>query len=334
MISLMETEAREAPHAVARFLDTNSGKVAKLGAALRETSCSFAITSARGSSDHAASYFKYLAEIALGVPVASVGASVVSVYGSKLRVKGGLCLTISQSGKSPDILAVQAAAREAGAFTVSLVNAEAAPAAQQADLPLPLMAGPEQSVAATKSFITSLAASALIVAEWKQDREMIAAINALPQQLEKAASLSWPEFEGIKGATSLYILGRGPAYPIAVETALKLKETCAIHAEPFSLAEIMHGPLELVDAGFPVFAYVQDDAAKQSSLAALQKFRSMGAEVLHAGEGGLPVARVAHPLLQPIAMIQTSYLMIERAARSRGRNPDQPRSLKKVTETT
>ena len=334
-MTLMEQEAREAPHAVARFLAANAGAAEKLGARLRQSNCRVVATSARGSSDHAAAYFKYLVEILLGVPVASVGASVVSVYGSKLQLADAMCITISQSGKSPDILAVQEAAKQSGALTVALINAEGAPAASLADISMPLKAGPEHSVAATKSFITSLVAGALIVAEWKQDKTLLKAIHDLPGHLAAAAAVDWPGFAGIDAdGSSLYILGRGPAYPIAVETALKLKETCAIHAEPFSLAEIMHGPLELLDEGFPVFAYVQDDAAKQTSLAAIEKFRKLGAHVLYAGEGGFPVAPVGHPLLAPISMIQTAYLMIERKARSLGRNPDAPRRLKKVTETT
>ena len=333
-MSHMADEARQAPQAVARFLERNGAAVAALGARLREAPPAVVVTSARGSSDHAAGYFKYLAEIALGVPVCSLGASVVSVYGAAMRLRGALALTISQSGQSPDIVALQDAARRGGALTVALVNAEDSPLARAAEIVLPLCAGTERSVAATKSFIVSLAAGAAIVAAWRDDAKLMAAVKDLPQALESAARLEWPEFADMAArAESLYVLGRGPSLPIAAETALKLKETCAVHAEAYSLAEVMHGPLELLGDGFPVLAYSPQDASRPSALAALARLRATGARVLAAEEGGLPVARSGHPLLDPICAIQTAYLSIELAARRRGRDPDQPRHLNKVTQT-
>ena len=334
-MSHMEMEAREAPESVQRFLDRNAVTLANLGRQLRSRQCPFVLTSARGSSDHAASYFKYLVEIAMGIPVASVGASVVSVYGAELKARNALCVTISQSGKSPDIVSLQEAARKAGALTVAMINAEDSPVAQSADIALPLMAGPELSVAATKSFITSLAASAAVVAEWRNDDAMREAIKRLPDCLRKATAVRWPDVEKLcLQAESLYVLGRGPAFPIAAETALKLKETCAIHAEAYSLAEVMHGPLELLDEGFPVLAYVPDDAARETSQQAIASMRRTGAKLVEVGSTGLAIAPAGHPLLEPISIIQTAYLTIERVAAELGRNPDKPAHLKKVTETT
>ena len=190
----MGRELREAPEAVARFLARNGASLAALGARLRAQEPHFIITSARGSSDHAAGFFKYLSEILSGVPVSSVGASVVSVYGAKLKAKGALALTISQSGQSPDILALQAEAKAAGALTVALVNVEESPAAREADVYLPLCAGPELSVAATKSFIVSAAAGAAIAAHWRNDAALLAAVNGLPAVLRQAAEIAWPAF--------------------------------------------------------------------------------------------------------------------------------------------
>lgn len=330
----MADEAREAPQAVARFLDCNRHALDELGARLRLAPPPLVLTSARGSSDHAAGFFKYLTEILTGIPCASVGASVVSVYGAKLRAAGALCVTVSQSGKSPDIVALQAEARRAGAFTVALVNVEESPAGMSADLCLPLCAGPERSVAATKSFIVSLAAGASIAARWSGDRQMIAAIEDLPRTLNSACSGSWPEIETLgRGAESLYVLGRGPLLPIAAEVALKLKETSGIHAEAHSLAEVMHGPLELLGTGFPVLALVPDDAARPASAEALARIRKTGAKLAVVGEGGVSYAAAAHPLLHGISIIQSAYLAIEAVARARGRDPDRPRLLSKVTET-
>lgn len=332
-MSLMRQEALEAPEAVARFLSRNADALAQLGARLRQAEPPVVLTSARGSSDNAAGYFKYLCEILLGVPCASVGASVVSVYGANLRAKGAAALTISQSGRSPDILALQEAAKAAGALTIAIVNDADSPAAMNAGICLPLHAGAERSVAATKSFITSCAAAAAIVAHWSGDSALLAAVARLPETLGQATGLAWPGFAGMaKDAASLYVLGRGPSFAIAQETALKLKETCALHAEAYSVAEVMHGPWELMEPGFPVIVYAPQDAAQANTMEAVNKMRRAGADVRVVGEA-LPHAPSGHPLLDPVSMIQTAYLEIEALAQSLGRDPDRPRLLKKVTET-
>lgn len=332
-MSHMAKEAAEAPQAVARFLDHNRAALLELGILLRDKPPPVVLSSARGSSDNAAGYFKYLCEIVTGVPCASIGASVVSVYGGVLKAQGALCLTISQSGQSPDILALQKAAMEAGALSVALVNVEDSPAARMADVCLALKAGEEKSVAATKSFIVSCAAAAAIVAQWSGDASLLAAVSRLPETLERAIRLTWPGFTNFaREATSLFVLGRGPSFPIAQETALKLKETCAIHAEAYSVAEVMHGPWELMESDFPVLVYAPGDAACANTREASAKMRSTGADVRLVGQD-LAHAASGHPLLDPVSMIATAYLEIERVAVSLGRNPDQPRLLKKVTET-
>lgn len=333
-MSFMEKEAREAPQAAAVFLDRNAVQLAVLGAKLREARPPVVVTSGRGSSDHAAGYFKYLTEIIHGVPCASIGASVVSVYGAKLKLRGALCLTISQSGQSPDIVALQNAAREAGALTVAIVNAEDSPAARYADICLPLCCGPEVSVAATKSFIVSLVAGAAIVAHWVNDKTLISALNNMPETLERACQIDWPDLVRMgREAQSFYILARGPSLAIAAETALKLKETCAIHAEAYSFAEVMHGPLELLRKGFPILAYSPEDRSHQLSQDAIAKIRKTGADILVVEKRGLAYAPTGDALFDPIGMIQTAYLAIEKVARARNRNPDEPRYLKKITET-
>jgi glutamine---fructose-6-phosphate transaminase (isomerizing) len=332
-MSLMQQEAREAPDAVARFFDRNASTLVKLGERLRDLDPPVVITSARGSSDHAAAYHNYLAEIFLGTPCASMGASVVSVYGAKLRVKKTVCLTISQSGQSPDIVTFQRAARAGGSLTVALVNDEASPIAVEADFVLPLCAGVERSVAATKSFIASLAGVAAIVASWSQDTSLFNALTTLPDRLREALTIDWAAFVyAAQRSTDLYVLGRGPALPIAAEIALKLKETSAIHAEAYSTAEVMHGPLELVGKGFNILSLVPADASEFYSLKAAVKLQAAGAQVFEVG-GDLPYAKTKHPLLDPISIAQTAYMNIEKIAIARGRDPDGPRHLKKVTET-
>jgi glutamine---fructose-6-phosphate transaminase (isomerizing) len=333
-MSLMANEAAEAPQAVARFLSENATALHHLGRRLRENPPSVILTSARGSSDHAATYFKYLVEIMLGVPCASIGASVASVWHSKLKLNNAVCITISQSGQSPDIVSLQEAARKAGALTVAIVNQSDSPVQQGSDFYLPLCAGPEKSVAATKSFITSLVAGAAIVANWSEDKDFGACLTNLPETLATAKNLRWPGLvERLVTSQSLYVLGRGPGLAVAQECALKLKETCAIHAEALSLAEVMHGPLELVKPGFPVWAFSPDDQARSNSKEALDRLRKIGADVFAVEPCGLEFTETGHPLLDPVSMVQTAYMNIEMLAQRLGRNPDRPRMLSKVTET-
>ena len=325
----MAREIAEAPQAVARMLATNATALAELGRLYRERKPSHIVTCARGSSDCAASYFKYLVEITLGLPCCSVGASVVSVYGARLALRDTLLLTISQSGKSPDILAFQAEAKRAGIPTLAITNTEDSPLARDADLCLPLCAGLEQSVAATKSFITSAAMAAGLAAAASGDAKLSDALQGLPDDLGKALSLRWSEAEDmLSGSQSSFVLGRGPSLPMAQEASLKLKETSGLHAEAYSAAEVIHGPMELVTKGFPVLVFSPSDKAQATTQETAKRLGEAGAHVV------IPdYAATRHPLLDPISLIQTFYGSAERIARRRGRNPDQPRLLKKVTET-
>jgi glucosamine--fructose-6-phosphate aminotransferase (isomerizing) len=337
--SLMSRETREAPDATARLLEREGAAIRALGAKLAQRGPAVVVTCARGSSDNAAGYFKYLLEIGAGIPVASMGPSVASIYGARLRLPGAVLVTVSQSGRSPDLVALQQAAREAGALTVALVNATDGPVAQQADTVIPLHAGPEQSVAATKSFIASLVAAAALVGAWTGDVALSTALENLPAALEKSLAADWSAaLPLLAGAQSLYVLGRGPAFPIAQEAALKSKETSAIHAEPFSTAEVMHGPLRLVGERLPVLAMLPDDAARASSVAVLDRIAATGAPLFtattQAAPGtNLPAIATGNGFADPIAMITSFYVLIEQACRARGLDPDRPTNLRKVTET-
>lgn len=334
MMSLMAKEAAEAPQAAARFLKENEATLEELGARLRLKPPPVIVTAARGSSDHAAGYFKYLSEILTGVPCCSIGASVASIYEASLKIEGALCITVSQSGQSPDILALQNAAKKAGAVTVALVNDATSPAATNADICLPLQAGAENSVAATKSCIAACVAGAAIIAHWIEDAGLLDGLQRLPGDLERATKTIWTEVRDLCAQShSIYVLGRGPMLPIAAETALKLKETCAIHAEAYSLAEVMHGPLELLAPDFPVLAFLVKDKSLSSNLAAVEKMRRTGARVLVIGESGIGHVPASNAWLTPVALLQSAYICVEQTAQSLGRNPDQPRQLKKVTET-
>jgi len=337
--TLMAAEIREAPQALQRFFDAETANLVETARRLKDRAPGVIITSARGSSDNAAAYFKYLTEIRVGVPVASVGPSVASIYQAPLQLKGAAVVSVSQSGKSPDIVSLQASAKAAGAFAIAIVNDATSPLALGADAVLPLHAGPEKSVAATKSFLSSAAILAALVAEWCGDARLSRAVRDLPAAFEAALSADWSEtLPVLSAATSVYVVGRGPAYPIACEAALKLKETAMLHAEAFSGAEVMHGPLQLVEPGFPVIAFRPEDAAYDAMGEATRRLAGMGAN-LFVVEPGLPAkGRLASqptgdPLVDPLAMLTAFYGLAERVARLRGHDPDTPSRLRKVTET-
>jgi glutamine---fructose-6-phosphate transaminase (isomerizing) len=330
----MFREAAEAPAVVARLLAANRDAAQELGGRLRSQPPRAVVTCARGSSDHAATYAKYLIETGTGVLTSSAALSVSSVYAAEPKLEGVLYLAISQSGRSPDLLAAVEAAKEGGAYVVALVNDEASPLAGLADCVLPLHAGPEISVAATKSYIAALAGIAQLVAAWTQDGELEAGLETLPLALAKAWELDWSEAaQRLKGARNLYVLGRGVGFGVAQEAALKFKETCGLHAEAFSAAEVLHGPMALVKAGFPVLVFAQNDQSQESVAELAKDLASRGAEVMMAGAGGALPTLSAHPSLEPIVRVQGFYRMANALSILRGYDPDRPPHLNKVTET-
>ena len=334
----MARETRQAPDIVARLLNQARPRIAEIGRLIRATNPPVIVTCARGSSDHAAGYFKYCTEILAGVPVASLGPSVASLYSAPLDLRDGVLLAISQSGMSPDIVALTEAAKSGGARTISIVNDEASDLAEMSDICLPIGAGVEKSVAATKTFIASAVAALAILAEWRGDNKLQAAVDGLPQILENALSVDWTAAVArLANAGSLYVLGRGPAYPMAGEAALKFKETAGLHAEAHSGAEVMHGPLSLVGDRFPVLAFSPADASHPAMRAAADRMRQAGADVLcvedSPGADCLRYVKSGHSLTDPISIITSFYLLVEAVARARGHDPDNPRNLQKVTET-
>ncbi len=336
--TLMSSEAAEAGVAVRRLLEGNGDALRALGVSLRSAPPSLVVTVARGSSDHAATYGKYLIETRVGVPVASAAPSVVSVFDAPVVAAGALCIAISQSGRSPDLLATAEAYKKAGARVVAFVNDESSPLAALADTCIGLKAGPEKSVAATKSYIVSLAGLAALVAEWADDDGMRDAVQALPALLERANGLDWSAaVAALRDARNLFTIGRGYSFAIAQEAALKFKETCGLHAEAFSAAEVRHGPMAIVRDGFPVLAFAGSDAAGNGVREAASLFAERGANVCLAdakadGGSGLP-ALAAHPVIEPILMIQSFYQMANALSLARGHDPDRPLFLSKVTET-
>ncbi len=335
----MAREVAQIPAVAARFLQQSAGSVAAAAAAMRQTDPALIVTVARGSSDHAATYLKYAIELLAGIPVASVGPSVASVYKRPLRLAGAACIGISQSGQSPDIVEMMRAAGEGGALTIAVTNHADSPMAIASAHCLPLQAGTEHSVAATKTFVTSVLAGLSLLAEWQEDQPLRAAIAALPDAFASALTLDWsPLAARLSRAQSLYVLGRGPAFAIASEAALKFKETCGLHAESFSAAEVLHGPSAIVQAQFPVLALGVDDAALPQVVLTAERLAAQGADVFLTGAEVLGATRLPsveglHPLVAPLVLSVAFYAFIETLARRRGFDPDVPPHLRKITET-
>jgi glutamine---fructose-6-phosphate transaminase (isomerizing) len=331
-------EAAQAAQVVRRQVSANAERMQALGGRLRALAPRAVVTCARGSSDHAATFAKYLIETRLGVVTASAAPSVSSLYEANPDLHGMLLLAVSQSGASPDLLAAVASAKAAGCLVVALVNAEASPLAQAADCIIPLLAGTEHSIAATKSYIASIAAVLHLVAAWAQDARLLEELRQAPERLERAWHEDWTEaISRLRGAGHLYVIGRGLGLGVAQEAALKLKETCGMHAEALSAAELRHGPMALVKADFPVLIFAQSDETQFGVEALAREIAARGAPVMIAGAsvpGSLVLASEQAPAaIQPMLLIQSFYRLVNALAIARGYDPDSPPHLRKVTET-
>lgn len=338
-LALMEAELRQAPDVVARQAESLTGPLSELTALLRHTPPHVVVTCARGSSAHAANFGKYLIERHLGVPVAAVAPSIMTVYRRGLRLKNQLFLTISQSGRSDDLVEAASSARSFGALTAAIVNDTSSPLASVCDIVLPMAAGHELSVAATKTFIASVAILLNLTANWASQRTIKVALDRLPDRLAEAAQLDWSKANDVLSATEgLAILGRGPTLAIAREAALKLKEVCNIHAEAFSGAEFQHGPIALVSNSYPVLIFMPtDEAARNLAEVAADVSRKSGSVFVTGNgagfDGELPVLPPDHPETDAVCLIQSLYVLAVRLAERRGLNVDQPKHLQKVTVT-
>ena len=337
--SSLAREISEAPAAVARQSRELREPVHTLSARLRQKPPRVVVTCARGSSAHAATFGKHLIERYLGIPVAAAAPNIATVYRRGLRLDGQLFIAVSQSGRSDDLVEQSKSARAAGALTVALLNDTDSPLAETCEFLLPMSAGTEQAVAATKSLIASLAAFVRLVAEWGDQRELADGLVRLPERLAQALHLDWsPALDGLSKADALIVVGRGPTLAIAREAALKLKETCGVQAEAYSGAEFMHGPVTLVTPGYPVLLLAPTDQAA-AGMAKLATDLAAKQAALYAA--GLEDSRAVHlPVLPPeqaendaICLVQAFYGMMPRLAALRGRNADSPRHLQKVTRT-
>lgn len=328
--SLMALEATEAGEKIAAQLATNQPLMLKLAKTINEFEPQQVMLVGRGSSDHAGVFAKYLIEIETGIPTFAAAPSVTTIYKKQLRLTKTLVIIISQSGRSPDILQQAKQLKAGGALCIALLNDEQAPLAEIVDCVVPLLVGQERSVAATKSYLATLAAILQLVAHWQNNQDLINALKDIPKAMQVAVNAK-PQLElaHLSEVKNLVVLGRGFGYAISKEIALKLKEVCGIHAEAFSSAEFLHGPVTLVENRIKVIDVQIRDESMQAHNDQINDIIARGGNLVHLHQIDIQL----HPRIAALALLQRFYLDVEKVAVGLGFNPDEPGGLKKVTET-
>lgn len=328
--TIMAQESRQAPSIIEQQLRDNNSLCISLVEQIKNFNPALVYIVGRGSSDHAGVFAKYLIEVELGIPVSSSAPSVFSVFKRTLKLNNALVLIISQSGGSPDIIEQAKAAKASGAMTVALVNTPNSPLSDIVDAEIPIGAGEEKAIAATKSYMATLSALLQLVAYWKGDEMLLKGLLNLPAQLTNTINGSThldPSF--VSSLRHCVVLGRGFGYAIGREIALKLKEVCGVHAEAFSSAEFLHGPVTLVEKELAVIDINIKDESHAAHNTIIDDIISRGSKTKNITVDGDSV----HPRCLPLIVLQRFYLDVEQAALSMGLDPDSPAGLKKVTKT-
>ncbi len=338
-----EREIREQPDVLGRILDDPAP--AEIGRALREAPPEAIVTFARGSSDNAVTFFAYLVGMRLGVPVASLPPSLVTIHRAPLRTAGTLAVGVSQSGESADVVEALARVGSDGARTLAVSNRAGSSLERGATWALRQGAGEERAVAASKTFTSQMALLARLAVEWADHDEGRAALAAVPQALRDFLADTGAADRAaarLTHADRLDVLGRGLSYGPAHEAALKLKETAYLHAHAYSAAEFQHGPIASLSAGDPVLLLGLHDASAATNLEAANRIREVGADLtvvsadpdlLRVAAAPVPLAPGAHPLTEAFLHVIAGQWLALRCATERGLDPDAPRNLRKVTQT-
>jgi glucosamine--fructose-6-phosphate aminotransferase (isomerizing) len=340
---LMAAEIAEQPEALARLLEEGLSPVRDLAKHVRDRAPKFVLLAGRGTSDHAALYAKYMVEVSLGLPAGLASPSTMTTFGARPELSNVLWIAVSQSGESPDLVESTATARSAGAFTAAVTNSPNSPLAQTAEVNLDILAGAERAVAATKSYTSQLLALYLLVDAWRGgDARTAADLPALAKEVLSTSDEVHAAASRFRFVERLVTTARGYAYATAREAALKLIETSYLSAHSFSGADILHGPLALVDQACPVIAVAPGGAGGRSLQPVLEQLQERGADICLVGSSRanalagttahLPVPDIdeqVSPILQIMPLQQLAHAM----AVARGYDPDAPRSLSKVTET-
>jgi glucosamine--fructose-6-phosphate aminotransferase (isomerizing) len=331
----MAREIADIPVAAERLLG-RSESLASIGARIGQFQPRSVVFCGRGSSGHVGVYLRYLVEVRLGLLASAAAPSVLTSYGARPDMRGTLFIVISQSGQSPDLVAMSHAARTSGALTLAIVNAESSPVARSCELVFSIGAGTELAVAATKTVVLSMIPGALLVAAWARDSILMAALRRLPDRFAEAHRCDWSEWgKALARAPAAFVAGRGFALGPVKELGLKLQETLRLPAIAFSAAELRHGPRAAITSTTPVLVLRQGDETGPAVDALVRDLHDSGETVFVAGGpmGTLPWIAEDDPICDPMVMLVPAYRAIEGAARARGLDPDNPPHLSKITRT-
>ncbi len=345
MSSLLYSEILEQPAVIRRLLDAETERVAEIGASLAKRNIQYVVIAARGTSDNAARYAQYVFGAQNQLTVALATPSLYSIYRHPPRLGGALVIGISQSGQSPDIVSVLQEASQQGAATVAVTNELQSPLAAAADHVIELHAGPERSIAATKTYTAQLAALALLSLSLNGTPPRPHALDAVPEAMEKALA-SEPKAQAAArlaaGSNRCVVVGRGFNYATAFEVALKMKELAYVEAEPYSSADFMHGPIAMVEPGFPVVIVSVGETMRGEMAALGESVREQGANLIvlgddasvrRPGDAWIPIPGDLPEWLTPLIAVVPGQLLAYHLTLARGSNPDQPRTIRKVTLT-
>ncbi|MBA3805979.1 MAG: SIS domain-containing protein [Acidobacteria bacterium] len=343
-MSLMLQEIAEQPQALARTIAGERKKVSRLGVFLKKRNIDLIVLVARGSSDNAALFGRYLLEATTGIPVSLSAPSVYTLYGAKLKLKHALVIGVSQSGEGEDINQVLESARLCGAYTVGVTNEAASTMASVVHETLLMHGGRERSVAATKTYTGQMMLFYLLAAALAENGVQLN-YEAIPEYAERALEHKTAISELVERYVFMencVVVGRGMTYANAYELALKLMETCYVVAERFSSADFLHGPLALVERHFPIILFAPSGATELSVKELMRRLRELHAETLVITDNeeiaGLATRRILMPgeigeFLSPIPYIIPGQLFAALLADAKGLDADAPRSLSKVTRT-
>jgi glutamine---fructose-6-phosphate transaminase (isomerizing) len=333
--SAMARETAEIPAAAERLL-ARADLFAAIAARIEEAKPRIVVFCGRGSSGHAGVYLRYLFEARLGMLASASAPSVVTAYRRLPDMRDALFVVISQSGRSPDLVTATEVARTSGALTLAIVNDERSPAAAASELVLPIGAGAEHAVAATKTVVLSMIAGARLVAMLGRDDDLDDGLRELPRRLAGALACDWSAWaDSAAGAAVSFVVGRGYGLGCVREIALKVSEILRVPALGYSAAELRHGPRASVTQATPMLVLRQNDEAATAIDDLVRDLQGTGERLFVAGGAAqtLPWIGDGHPVFDPVVMLVPAYLAIEAAARKRGFDPDNPPHLSKVTRT-
>jgi glucosamine--fructose-6-phosphate aminotransferase (isomerizing) len=342
-VSHLEREIFEQPEVLRKLLGSDEPR--RVAAELKGAECPLVVTLARGSSDNAVTFFGYLAGSYLGLPVASMPPSLLTVYGSKMRVERAIAIAVSQSGRSEDVRLSLEALGAAGALTVAITNVPGSPLAAAADFDLQQQAGEENAVAATKTFTSQMMLLALLVAHWSGDQELLSALEAVPAAMRRL--LDNREAIGhaalrLTHANEAYVLGRGLSFGVAQEVALKLKETSYMATQAYSSAEFQHGPIAALSSRSPVLLLATGDATRLSNALVTARLHELQADLtvvssakdlLAGAHAAVALPQGLHAATESFLLVLAGQLLALKLCVARGLDPDKPRNISKVTKT-